>query len=76
MRTAKVFMNGGSQAVRLPKEYQLDADEVCINKVGDALIIFPKDKGWEIMMDSLNKFSSDFPDCVPSETGLYSEVED
>ena len=38
METAKVFNNGRSQAVRIPKQYRFDVDEVYVNKIGDALI--------------------------------------
>ncbi|MDO5653308.1 MAG: AbrB/MazE/SpoVT family DNA-binding domain-containing protein [Brachymonas sp.] len=37
--TAKVFMSGRSQAVRLPKAYRFDTDEVTIEKVGDAVVL-------------------------------------
>jgi antitoxin VapB len=40
--TAKVFQSGNSQAVRLPKEFRLDTDEVEITREGDALILRPK----------------------------------
>jgi len=60
MDTAKIFMNGRSQAVRLPKEFQFDADEVCINKIGNVVMLFPREKGWEIMAQSLAHFSDDF----------------
>lgn len=43
---AKLFQNGGSQAVRLPKECRLAGDEVLIRKDGNQLIIEPIDKGW------------------------------
>lgn len=43
---AKLFQNGGSQAVRLPKECRLVGDEVLIRKQGNQLIIEPVDKGW------------------------------
>ena len=39
---AKVFKNGRSQAIRIPKEFRVDSDEVYIEKVGDSLIIKPK----------------------------------
>ena len=39
---AKVFQNGRSQAIRIPKEFRVDTTEVYIEKVGDALIIRPK----------------------------------
>ena len=60
MQTAKIFVNGRSQAVRLPKNYQFDGNEVYIQKVGDAVILFPKDKDWETFLDGLNGFSDDF----------------
>ena len=41
-RTAKVFMTNRSQAVRLPEEYQFDADEVFIRKVGEDVILSPR----------------------------------
>ena len=41
MMTAKLFENGRSQAVRLPKEYRFNGDEVAINKVGDIVILMP-----------------------------------
>ncbi len=46
MMTAKLFENGRSQAVRLPKEYRFNADEVAINKVGDIVILMPKKSKW------------------------------
>lgn len=44
METAKLFMTGGSQAVRLPKDYRLEGTEVFIRKEGKAVIIEPKSK--------------------------------
>jgi antitoxin VapB len=46
--TAKVFKNGQSQAIRIPKEFRFDTDEVFISKEGDKVILFPKPKiTWE-----------------------------
>lgn len=45
-RTAKVFMTNRSQAVRLPKEFQFDTDEVFIRKVGDEVILSPRPADW------------------------------
>ena len=42
MQTARIFNNGNSQAVRLPKEFRFDEDEVIIKKVGDMVILLPK----------------------------------
>ena len=44
METAKLFQNGRSQAVRLPKEYNFSGTEVLIQKVGASVILFPKDQ--------------------------------
>ena len=60
MNTAKLFMNGRSQAVRLPKEYQFSGDDVIIQKHGDAVILLPHDKIWEAFLDGINTFSDDF----------------
>lgn len=60
MHTAKIFMNGRSQAVRLPKEYQFAGDDIIIQKLGDAVLLIPREKAWETFLDGLNTFSSDF----------------
>lgn len=60
MTTGKVFMTGRSQAVRLPKEYRFDNDEVILNKIGDVLIVIPKNKAKEIFLSSLDQFSDDY----------------
>lgn len=57
---AKVFANGASQAVRLPKEFRFDSDEVCIKRIGSAVLLFPKEAAWELMADSLGKADADF----------------
>jgi antitoxin VapB len=60
VKTAKVFKSGNSQAVRIPKEFHLEADEVEIRKKGSALILRPMKKSWTTLIDSLGKFSDDF----------------
>lgn len=60
MTTAKLFKNGQSQAVRLPKEFRLEGDEVYIKRVGRTIILIPKDNPWESLINSLDKFSDDF----------------
>ena len=62
MQTAKLFKNGGSQALRLPKECSFSGDDVYIQKVGDSVILFPKTRLWETFLDGLNRFSDDFMD--------------
>jgi antitoxin VapB len=60
MTTAKLFKNGQSQAVRLPKEFSIEGDEVYIKRVGRTIILIPKDNPWESLINSLDKFSDDF----------------
>jgi antitoxin VapB len=60
MQTAKLFQNGRSQAVRLPKEFQFAGSEVFIHKHGDAVILVPYEKSWEIFLAGIQEFSDDF----------------
>ena len=46
MKTAKLFWNGRSQAVRLPKEFRFKGDEVHIRRVGTAVILEPANQDW------------------------------
>jgi antitoxin VapB len=65
MTTAKVFPNGQSQAVRLPKEYRFSETEVGIIKLGEMVVLFPKDKNWEIFSKTA-PVSDDFGDIILS----------
>jgi antitoxin VapB len=60
MMTAKIFENGRSQAVRLPKECRFNSDEVVVNKIGDIVILMPKENKWAGFISGLNLFSDDF----------------
>jgi len=60
METAKLFANGKSQAVRLPKAYRMKGKEVGITKVGNAVVLFPIETKWKSLIDSLEHFSDDF----------------
>ncbi len=62
MRTAKLFRNGQSQAVRLPKEFRFDGEEVFIKKVGNVVMLIPVARSWDSLLNSLDKFSPDFMD--------------
>lgn len=64
MATAKVFKSGNSQAIRLPKEYRIDADEVDINRIGDLLVMSPKNNQWEIFSQGISEIGDDFPDKI------------
>ncbi len=60
MQTAKLFQNGQSQAVRLPKSCRLPGQEVYVKKVGRAVVLLPMDEGFETLFESLAQFSDDF----------------
>lgn len=60
MNTARLFTNGRSQAVRLPKEYRFDDDEVFITKVDDMVILYPRRKGWDLLTRGIERFTEDF----------------
>lgn len=59
MDTARIFANGGSQAVRLPKDCRFNVDEVLVNRIGSTVILMPKDDPWSGMLESLNMFTED-----------------
>ena len=60
VKTAKLFRNGQSQAVRLPKEFRFEGDFVYIKKSGKAIVLLPARGSWDSLVESLDKFSDDF----------------
>ena len=60
MKVAKLFKNGQSQAVRLPKEFRCEGTQVFIKRVGNAVLLLPEQNSWQMLFDSLNQFSDDF----------------
>lgn len=62
MQTAKLFINGRSQAVRLPKEYRFTGDDVYIKGYQGMVMLLPKDSPWSSLVDSLDQFTGDFMD--------------
>ena len=64
---AKIFNNGNSQAVRLPKEFRFEGKEVIIRKVANGVLLMPQDKNmWENWFDNLEEFSEDFTKILDS----------
>jgi antitoxin VapB len=59
-RTAKIFMNNRSQAVRLPKEFQFKTREVFIRKEGDEVILSARPKTWAEILALAPVASEDF----------------
>jgi len=62
MKQAKLFQNGQSQAVRLPKDFRFDGDSVTIKRVGKAVVLLPHNEPWDTLFDALSAFSPDFMD--------------
>jgi antitoxin VapB len=63
-RTAKIFMNNRSQAVRLPKEFQFNTSEVFIRRQGDDVILSARPMDWSAYLTSGPVASRDFMDEV------------
>ena len=60
MDTAKIFENGRSQAVRLPKKFRFTGEEVFVQRIGKAIVLFPKEAAWQTFLNGLNGFTYDF----------------
>lgn len=60
MKIARLFRNGQSQAVRLPKEFRFEGDFVYIKKSGNAIVLLPAKGVWSALVESLDRFSDDF----------------
>lgn len=64
MAKARVFRSGNSQAVRLPKEFQIEANEVDIFKRGDEIILRPRPKSWADYFSQSRRLTDDYPDRI------------
>ena len=62
MKTAKLFKNGQSQAVRLPKEFRFEGSAVFIQRMGNNVVLSPKEDPWIAMFEAAKRFSPDFMD--------------
>ncbi len=60
MESAKLFKNGSSQAVRLPKEFRLPGREVFVRRMGDMVVLIPKKSVWKDWYENLSEFTDDF----------------
>lgn len=59
MQVAKLFKNGSSQAVRLPKDFRFSGTQVYIKKVSNGVLLLPHDESWQMLFDALEQFSDD-----------------
>jgi len=62
VKTARVFANGRSQAVRLPKEYRFNDEDVYVKEFEGMVLLFPKKAPWTRLVRSLDHFTEDFMD--------------
>jgi antitoxin VapB len=63
MTTAKLFANGQSQAVRLPREYRFSGNEVGVARLGEMVVLFPKERNWEIF-NAIDPVTDDFAEAI------------
>jgi antitoxin VapB len=63
-RTARLFRNGSNQAVRLPRDLEIDADEVLIRREGDSIVLTPKPRSWDDYFARGRRLTDDFPDAI------------
>ena len=64
-KTARVFMNGRSQAVRLPKEFRFDTDRVAIRREGRHVVLSPMFKDWDDYFRNSTSLPDDFEAATP-----------
>ncbi|MGH8225206.1 MAG: antitoxin [Gammaproteobacteria bacterium] len=64
MNIAKIFWSGRSQAVRLPKDFRFDAEEVQIRRRGSAVILEPVAEDWAWLDAIAGELDKDFADAV------------
>jgi len=60
MEEAKLFKNGHSQAVRLPRKYRFPGKSVFIRQIGPMVVLIPKRKSWDSLIDACGKFTEDY----------------
>jgi len=59
VQNAKIFRNGSSQAVRLPKAYRFEGEEVCIKRIGAAVLLYPPGAAWDLMAEAIGQADDD-----------------
>ncbi|WP_269500102.1 antitoxin [Castellaniella sp. S9] len=75
MRTAKIFWTGRSQAIRLPKEFRFDVDEVRIRRQGTSVILEPVANDWDWLAAVAGPVDAEFEQAVLEQPGEQSRPE-
>lgn len=60
MSTAKIFLSGRSQAVRLPKEFRFSGNEVYVTRMGSAVVLLPPHDTWDVLFEACEGATKDF----------------
>jgi len=68
MKTARVIKSGNSQAIRLPREFQIDAGEVQIFRQKGDLVLRPLRKSWQDYFARGRRFCDDFPPTIDDQS--------
>ena len=69
MDIAHITNHGNDQLVQLPTGFQFNADEVCVSRFGDTVVLYPKEVAWDKMIQSLSEFTPDFMETRNQPTG-------
>lgn len=60
MELAQVIQNGRNQEVHLPNRFRLSDSEVLVQRLGEAVMLLPKEASWQTFLNGLNGFTDDF----------------
>ena len=60
MELARVFENGSRQEVHLPDRFRLPDSEVLVQRLGEAVMLLPREASWQTFLNGLNGFTDDF----------------
>jgi len=74
MTTARLFKNGRSQAVRIPKEFEFVSEEVEVVRAGKGLLLLPVTKGAWAHVSAVAEESSSYPETLPEAPGQQRDL--
>ena len=75
-KVARVFMNGRSQAVRLPMEFRFDTDRVLVRREGRNVVLSPMFRDWDDYLANGARFTDDFFDAMDELRDTHLPLED
>ncbi len=75
MKTAKVFQNGRSQAIRLPKEFRVKGSQVYLKRVPQGFVVFDQDP-WEVCREACQKLSPEYLEALEKRDRLRHQKRD